>query len=163
MTAWRMIDQDVLRSLLAGIKDTRWHGSPDEVPELSRRMGWELLEVIDGKGALATAGWHLGGEEIEMAIRDNHVDDITMQLTEIVRQAGPDRDRFLSDAFADAVASATAVLGEPTARDHAEPPTVRWQRADSVVLVKRLEVTVTLVWASTSFQERWDRLREGLA
>jgi hypothetical protein len=163
MTAWRMITQDALQPLLAGIKDTRWHGNPDDVAELCRRMGWDLLEVIDGKGAFAEAGWNLGGEEIEMAIRDNHVDDITMQITEIARQAGPDRDRFLADAFADAVASATTVFGEPTARDRTEPPTVRWQLDDSVVLVKRLEVAVTLVWASNSFQQRWDKLREDLA
>jgi hypothetical protein len=163
MTAWRMIDHDVLRSQVAAIKDNPWSWQPDAVEELCRRMGWELLEVIDGKGAFAEAGWDLGGDEIEIFFRHGQAEEIAMQITEIARQEGRERDRFLADAFADAVAQTTAVLGEPTARDMSEPPTVRWQLGESTVLVKRLEVTVTLTWASNAYQERWDELRGALA
>ncbi|OJF14975.1 DUF6301 family protein [Couchioplanes caeruleus] len=163
MTAWRTIDDDALRSLAAGIGDTRWSWRPDGVPELCRRLGWDLLEVIDGKGAVSEAGWNLGGEEIELAFRGGHVDDITMQITQLVRQAGPDRDRFMGDAFADAVATVAAALGEPTGRQQSEPPTVRWRLEDSTVLIRNLEVDVTLTWASNRFQDEWDQVAEAMA
>ncbi|GAB1644196.1 DUF6301 family protein [Krasilnikovia sp. MM14-A1259] len=163
MTAWRMIEVDALRSLASGIKGARWSWRPEDVPALCRRMRWDLLEVADGKGAAIEAGWDLGGEEIEMAFRAGQVDDITMQITQIVRKTGPERDRFIADAFADAVALVTSVLGEPTGRQLSEPPTVRWRLADSTVLIRNLEVDVTLTWASNRFQNEWDQVTEALA
>ncbi len=163
MTAWRMIDHDVLRTLVAAIKETSWSWRPEAVEDLCRRMGWKLVEDIDDRGGFADAGWNLGGDDVAMAFRDGYVDDITMRITQLVREAGPDRDRFLGDAFADAVAIVTSVLGEPTGRDLAESPSVRWRMADSTVLVGRFKSSVKLTWASNRFQDRWDAVTEALA
>ncbi len=163
MTAWRMIHHDVLRTLVAAIKETSWSWQPDAVEELCRRMGWTLVEDIDDRGVFADAGWNLGGDDVAMAFRDGYVDDITMRITQIVRDAGTDRDRFLGDAFADAVAVVTSALGEPTGRDLSELPTVRWRMADSTVLVGRFTSSVKLTWASKRFQDRWDAVVEALA
>jgi hypothetical protein len=161
MTAWRMIDHDALRSLVTAIKDTSWTWRPDAVGELCQRMGWKLVD-IDDRGGFADAGWDLGGDDIAMAFRDGYVDDITMRITQIVREPA-DRDRFLGDAFADAVAVVTSVLGEPTARDLAAPATVRWRMADSTVVVGRYKSSAKLTWASNRFQDRWDAVTEALS
>jgi hypothetical protein len=158
MTAWRMLDHDVLRSLVATIRDMSWSWRPDEVPELCRRMGWDLLEEPDHRGACAEAGWDVGGEEIMMTYRDGRVDQIRMDMTEVVREKGPHRDRFVGDAFADAVAIATELLGKPTGWQLSEPPTVRWRMAVSTVLIRNLEVGVLLTWATNRFQDYWDAL-----
>jgi hypothetical protein len=157
-----MIDHETLRSLVAAIKDASWTWRPDAVGELCQRMGWKLVEDLDDRGGFADAGWDLGGDDVAMAFRDGYVDDITMRITQIVREPA-DRDRFLGDAFADAVAVVTSVLGEPTARDLDEPPTARWRMADSTVVVGRYKSSVKLTWASNRFQDRWDAVTEALA
>ena len=163
MTAWRTIDHDVLRNLVAAINETLWSWRPEAVEELCRRTGWKLVADIDDRGGFADAGWDLGGDDVAMAFRDGYVDDITMRITQLVREAGPDRDRFLGDAFADAVAVVTSVLGQPTGRDLADSPTVRWRMADSTIRVGRFTSSVKLTWASNRFQDRWDAVTEALA
>ena len=98
-----------------------------------------------------------------MVYRAGRVDDITMQITEIVREKGPRRTQLIGDAFADAVAVVTSVLGEPTDRQLSEPPTVRWRLADSTVLIRNVEVDVTLTWASNRFQDESDAVTEAPA
>jgi hypothetical protein len=148
--------------MMTAMKDTRWSWQPSEVEDLCRRLGWTLLEVIDGRGAVAEADLKVPGEQILMLFRDGHVDDITIQVTENVRESRTDSDPFISDTFADAVDEGVAVFGEPTDRQHAGPPTVRWRLADSTVLIKNLENAVTVTWASNRFQDNWDRVAEAL-
>ncbi len=162
MTAWQMIDHDALRSLSGAIKDTSWTWRPDAVEDLCRRLGWKL-EDIDDRGGFADAGWGLGGDDVAMTLRDGYVDDIRMRITEILREAGPRRNHFLDDAFADAVTVVTSVLGVPTARDLSEPPTVRWRMEDSTVLLGRYTPSVGITWASNRFQDRLDAVTEALA
>jgi hypothetical protein len=145
------------------MRDTHWSWQPADVAELCRRMGWTLIEVIDGSGAIAEADLRVPGHQILMLFREGQVDDITIQITENLRDGGTDRDRFIGDTFADAAAEGVAVLGEPTDRQHAGPPTVRWRRDGSTVLIKNLESTVTVTWASNRFQDEWDQIAEALA
>jgi hypothetical protein len=158
-----MIDHDALRSLVTAIRDASWTWRPDAVEDLCRRMGWKLVEDVDDRGGFADAGWGLGGDDVAMAFRDGHVDDITMRITQIVREAGAERDRFLGDAFADAVAVATSVLGEPTARELGDQPAARWRMADSTLVVGRYKSSVKVTWASNRFQDRWDAVTEALS
>jgi hypothetical protein len=51
-------------------------------------------------------------------------------------------------------------MGEPTDRQHSEPPTVRWRLADATVLVKNLEIAVTVTWADNDYQDERDRIAE---
>ena len=95
--------------------------------ELCRRMGWTLLEAIDGEGAFADAGLGVPGDEIRMLAGDGHINDISLQITQLVSDSGADRDHFINDT----------VLGEPTDRQHTDPSTVRWRLEDSTVLRHR--------------------------
>jgi hypothetical protein len=162
MTTWQRGSSEAIRSLITGIRDTRWSWQETDVEELCRRMGWTLLEAIDGKGAFADAGLGVPGDEIRMLAGDGRINDISVQITQLISDSGADRDRFIRDAFADAVNEGVAVLGEPTDRQHTEPPTVRWRLEDATVLVRNLESAVTVTWASNRFQDDWDRVAEAL-
>jgi hypothetical protein len=149
--------------LLTGVKDTQWSWQTADVEDLCRRMGWTLLEVTKRGSAFADAGLGVPGDQVRMLANDGHVDDISVRITQSVSDDGTDRDSFISDAFADAVAEGVAVLGEPTDRQHTKPPAVRWRLADATVLIENLESVVTVTWASNRFQDDWDRISEALA
>ncbi|MFC7531720.1 DUF6301 family protein [Actinoplanes sp. GCM10030250] len=163
MTTWLQGSSEALRSLMAGVRDTKWSWQTSDVEDLCRRMGWTLLEVTKRGSAFADAGLGVPGDQVRMLASDGHVDDISIRITQTVSDGGPERDRFIADAFAGAVAKGVAALGEPTDRQHTEPPTVRWRLDESTVLVKNLEVAVTVTWASNRFQDDWDRIEEALS
>jgi hypothetical protein len=164
MTTWLRSSSEELRSLLTGMKNTPWSWEAAEVGELCRRLGWTLIEVLKSGSAVADAGLVVPGGQILILARDGKVDDICVSVTENVRDAGAGGERFIGDAFADAAAAGVAVLGEPTGRQRSEPPTVRWRLDDtSTVLVKNLEIAVTVTWASNRFQDDWDRISDALA
>jgi hypothetical protein len=148
---------------MTGMRATRWSWQEVDVEDLCRRMGWSLLEVVDGSIAVADAGLDVPGHQARFLFRDGNVDDISVRLTQSVRAEGADRDGFMRDVFADAVDEGTAVLGEPTDRQHTEPPTVRWRLGDSTVLITNLGSAVTVTWASNRFQDNWDQVTEALA
>jgi hypothetical protein len=163
MTTWLRGSPEALRSLLAGMKDDRWSWRTDDVDDLCRRRGWTLHEVLEGEAASGEAGLGVARNEVIMMFRDGLVEYIDFQVTDIVRDGGADRARFIQDVFADTVADGTAALGEPTDRQRTEPPTVRWRLDDSTVLVKDLESAVKVTWASNRFQDEWDRIAAALA
>ncbi|WP_045744507.1 DUF6301 family protein [Actinoplanes rectilineatus] len=162
MTTWARIGSDALRTAVTQMRDVRWSWQPDGVEELCRTMGWTLLESYDN-GAFADAGLGVPGDRLRMAFRDGQVDDLKLRITQPIWDEGPERDSFLRDVFADAVDDSATVLGEPTARQQDEPPTVRWRFDDSTVLITLLESTVTVTWASNRFQDDWDRVTEALS
>ncbi|MFC7530802.1 DUF6301 family protein [Actinoplanes sp. GCM10030250] len=163
MTTWLQAGPEAIRSLLTDMKAHRGPWQTDDVHGLSRRMGWTLNEVIEGEIATGHAGFGVRKNEIVCYFHEGLLDHITVGITENVREDGTDRDRFMWDAFADTAAEGVAVLGEPTDRDHTEPPTVRWRLEDSTILVKNLESAVTVTWASNRFQDEWDQIVEALA
>ncbi|MEU8238919.1 DUF6301 family protein [Actinoplanes missouriensis] len=164
MTRWLRGSPEALRSLMTGVKGTQWSWRTDDVDELCLRMGWILNEVLEGEAASGEAGMGIADNELVMMFRDGRVEYLTIDVTQNLRDGGADRDRFIRDAFADAVDEGVSVLGEPGARQQTEPPTVRWRLdEDSTILVKNLETTVTLTWASNRFQDEWDRITEALA
>jgi hypothetical protein len=163
MISWLRSSSEALRALMAGIKDTQWSWQPEEVGDLCQRMGWKLVRILDGRGALAAADLELPGHQITIVFRDGPVGDIKIQITESVTDSGADRDRFMMDVFADAVDEGVAVLGEPTARQRTKPPAVRWRTADSTVLVENVEGAVLVTWATNKWQDEWDEITEALA
>ena len=163
MTTWRRASPEALRSLLAGIRDTRWSWQPEDVADLCRRMGWTLEYVAEDMGGFADAGLDVPGDQVTIMFRDGPVGDIKIRVTEVVSDDVSGRDRFMSDAFADAVDEGLAVLGEPTARLHTELPAVRWRGDDSTVLVQNVVSAVTVTWATNAWQDRQDAVAEALA
>lgn len=163
MTVWLRSSSEALRSLMTGIRDAHFSWQPEDVDELCRRMGWTLDQVLDGRGAIADADLKVPGHQIVIVFRDGPVGDIKIQITETDSESEADRDRFLMDAFADAVDEGVAALGEPTARQHADPPAVRWRLDDSTVLVEKLAAGVLVTWASNQWQDEWDKIAEALA
>ena len=163
MTTWLRGSSEALRSLITAVRDTQWSWQAADVEDLCRRMGWTLQEVTRRGSAFADAGLGLPGYQVQMSADEGRIDDVIVQITETVREGGTDRDRFISDTFADAVGEGTAVLGEPTDRQRTQPPTVRWRLGDSTVLIKNLESAVTVTWASNRFQDDWDQVTEALA
>jgi hypothetical protein len=160
MTTWRRASSEQLRSLMSGIRDTRWSWRPEDVDDLCRRMGWTLGEVVDGMGGVADAGLDLSRREVLIGFRDGRVGDFTIYVTQNVGAGVEGRDRFIADVFADAADEGIAVLGEPAARQHTEPPAVRWRLDDATVLVENLAVAVSVTWATNVWQDRWDAIVE---
>ncbi|GAA3258736.1 DUF6301 family protein [Dactylosporangium siamense] len=158
---WRVIDGDTLRRLLAAIRTEHWSWTADQVPLLAERLGWNIVLVLDGKGAVAEAGWNVGDpEEIEIAYSGATVDDITMRLTDTVPTKQAEARIFAQDAFAAAVAVAAEVLGPPTSRVLGRAQQARWRSADTTIMVKHNKAAINLAWANNAFQDRWDNLRE---
>ena len=163
MTTWRRTSSEALRALMTGIRDTRWSWQPEDVEDLCRRMGWTLSEIIDDMGGFADAGLDLPRGQVTIVFRDGQVGDVKIYVTDSADADDRDRDRFVSDAFADAVDEGVVALGEPTARLHAEPPTVRWRLDDATVLIKKLSNAVTVTWANNTWQDKWDEAVETLS
>ena len=164
MATWLRASSGAVRSVLAGMRSTQWSWLEADVEDLCRRMGWTLVEVVDGAIAIADAGLDVPGHQVQFLFREGRVDDIRVRLTQSIRDEVAGRDRFIGDAFADAAAEGVTVLGEPAARQHTEPPTVRWRLDDvSTVLIENIRSAVTVTWASNRFQDEWDQVTEALA
>ncbi|MEU8239042.1 DUF6301 family protein [Actinoplanes missouriensis] len=164
MAPWLRASPEAMRSVMAGMRDTPWSWREADVGDLCRRMGWTLQEVVDGSIAIADAGLEVPGHQVQFLFREGGVDDIRVRLTQSVHDEVTGRDRFIGDAFADAAAEGVTVLGEPTARQHTKPPTVRWRLDEtSTVLVENVGSVVTVTWASNRFQDEWDQVTEAPA
>jgi hypothetical protein len=162
----RAIDDESLRRLLSILRDTRLSWTTHEVPELVRVLGWTMVEMLPGKGAIAAAGWDTGRNQIHLAFTGTRVDDITMRIAD-APDAGagtaagrPATEAFLFDTFAVAVHATADVLGPPSDRVLGADPEVSWRRENDTVRIERTFRSVNLVWANNEFQDYWDALHE---
>lgn len=159
MATLRAIDGGTLRTLLTTLQNTTWNWASSDVSALAGQLGWDVLEIVEGKGAFADAAWDAGGEEIEFALNGERVNDIIMRLTDTATSTDIDAQASIQDSFTGAVATATEVLGQPDSRTAGKRPEVRWRGENATILLKNLGVTVSLVWASNTWQDHWDQLR----
>ncbi len=160
MTTWRRIDDGTLHRLLSTLAQQAWTWTAGDVPALARQLGWHILETLDGKGAVADAGWNVGDEEIELAYTSDRVNDITMRLTDTAPTKQPAAQQFLSDTFTAVKTTATGVLGTPTTDTLGKRPQARWRGPETTLVLEHAGAAINLTWANNQFQDRWDQLRD---
>jgi hypothetical protein len=154
-----VIDPAILQTLLVTLRDARWGWTSGEVPRLATLLDWSLVETIDGKGAVADAGWNVGDEEIELSFTGERVNDITMRVTDTALPRSAQSQEFTQDAFAAVSAAATRLLGPPTSRIKGSHPQVRWRGDDTTISVTNTGPAVTIGWATNAYQDHWDRVQ----
>ena len=158
VTDYPVYPAESLRALLTAVRDTSWSWTPSEVPAVAQRLGWTLRAELPDGSAFAEAGFGLDDKAFRVSVTDGAVWQVVMGIT---GHAGRDDDAgqlFLSDAFVDALAVATEVLGEPSARDFGSVPWVRWRGPENTVRLERYSSEVGFVWVSNAEQDRSDAL-----
>lgn len=56
MSTWQRGSSGALVSLMADIRDARWGWKAGEVEGPCGRMGWTVLEIVDGRGSFVDSG-----------------------------------------------------------------------------------------------------------
>jgi hypothetical protein len=161
VTAHVTLDKDALRSLLTAVRDTSWSWTEDEVPGLAERLGWRLVEVLPGLGAVADAGLGLGAKAFRLNFDRNGVWKVSMRITSVVDEDDPADQAFLEEVFALVQEVGADVFGRPATPFASSVPQARWRGEQTTLSVQNLAVAVTLTWAPNASQDAVDALDQG--
>jgi Family of unknown function (DUF6301) len=156
---WHALDPAAVADLLTTLRQHRWNWSTTELPQLTDRLGWTITVTLEGKGAFADTPSPLGGRDVQFTFTDDHVDEITVRVTDrVLPKTGPSQE-FMQDTFAALVKAGTDALGEPTGRILGDNPQVRWCGDDTTIALMNTGVAVSVIWATNDAQNHWDRIR----
>lgn len=158
VATWRVIEPATLDALLVTLRDTRWSWTADEVPDLANRLGWSLVEMIEGKGAVADASWGVNDNQVMLSFTGDQVNDVSMRVTDTALPESAQSQAFTQDAFADVTAAATRLFGPPTHRLKGDQPEVRWRGDDTTISITNTGPAVTIDWATNDYQDHWDEV-----
>ncbi len=159
METWHALDPAAVADLLTTLRQYRWNWSTTELPQLTDRLGWTITVTAEGKGAFADTPSRPGARDVQFTFTDDHVDEITVRVTDRVLPKTRQSQEFMQDTFAAAVKAGTDVLGEPTGRILGDNPQVRWRGDHTTISLMNTGVAVSVIWATNDDQDHWDRIR----
>ena len=129
MTTLRTAKPDEVAEVLRRIAGLSWPIPMDDEPAVVEQLGWTVVPGTEGRYLQADTGWGLNRSSADFASgRIEQLTSITFRVTDIIDEPDAASDDFPADAFADVVAAALRVLGEPSERSR-RPPTVTWLTA----------------------------------
>lgn len=155
----RVVDRQTLLDIVTAMRAIDWDWSTGDVHRVLDQLGWTVLESFGEDGIVVSAGQHPCLHEIDVPFNSKgNVDRIVVGLTDVVLDPQPEDTEALNDAFADAVAAVTDVLGTPSDRRLGEDPSVLWRGPSDTFSVFRTGRGAALAWSSNDFQDVLDRL-----
>jgi hypothetical protein len=152
------LDTDALRSLLTAVRDTSWSWTEDGVPALAERLGWALVEVLPGLGAVADAGYGLGAKAFRLNFDEGAVWKVTMRISSRVAEHDPADQALLEGVFAAVREVGAEVFGRPASPFAGTVPQVRWRGARTTLAVRNPGVAVALTWMTNAQQDVIDAI-----
>jgi hypothetical protein len=135
MTTLRRADAATVRELLTRLPALTWSWRVEEFPNAAAQLHWKITRDMAGAGAMVDTDLDLGGDEAMVVYGKETVDQIAVRVTEKVNPDSPEGQEFIQDAFADIVATVSAICGEPSRRVPGYYPRVHWQDSRHSVAV----------------------------
>ncbi|MGK5557367.1 DUF6301 family protein [Actinomadura kijaniata] len=155
----RVLDDQEILDLLAGLRSLEWPLPMDKAMELPRRFEWTVEYQSETVVELDT-GLGLGSGLID-ADGNGVVDVLRLSVTSRVdRTSEPDR-AWLRDRFAHVLGVMTQALGEPAVKRPGPSPQVRWRGGECTIGLTRTTVNLQLFMARNDYLDEDDRRGEG--
>lgn len=104
---------DDLRPILEAFRQVEWPLSRSELGAVAGELGWQL-ESDRRRGATYVTGLPLAASYAEALLREDRVEQVKIDLTEVADGRGAASAQSLREAERELVEIATVVIGEPS-------------------------------------------------
>lgn len=150
------MDAGTARELFTALRDLDWEWTAGEVRAMVERLGWQFVDEVPGKGAVARTPFDTGRDNVSVLYRGDRVRIVRIGATSRGDlPLGAEAARLADETYDRLVAVGREVLGEPVLRIDGAQRFAHWRGEPATVTVAQGTGTVFVEWAPNEYENEW--------